>query len=315
LLTKDIIGNYAVWLLNERKVCPVTVIDLLRTIRPLRFHPLFKKKNFYWVAEILAEVPADDPERVKRKKALKFRRLADLMPICDLLVKKANAATDARKKAILLRDALLLKCLLILAWRQRNFRECRLAGSSLGGNLYKEEIPPMSRRGLPKSVRKILRADPHAKFWQFSFTPPQMKSKRSFGAVVPRQLVPLLELYLQYRSALIEPGKADPGTLFLSNHGQPLKSLILWHYVSGITSRYAGRQIHPHLFRDIHAEAWLASGRRLVDLSNNLGHVDPSFTKKVYGKMFDESYSTEGIEDWLDNKKRDSEKDGEDDEE
>jgi len=201
----------------------------------------------------------------------------------------------------LVRNALLIAFLLILAWRQRNVRECRLAPSAAGGNIFKEEIPPMSTMAVPKSVEKIFRVNPHATFWQVSFDSNGTKSKRPVRAFLPRQLVLLLERYIQLRTALLGRAATDPGTLFLNDHGKPLTAGILAHHVGGITSRYVGKRVNPHLFRDIHAEWWLASGRRLEDLSNNLWHYDPSFTRQVYGAMFDESHGTKEIEDWLEN--------------
>lgn len=188
-------------------------------------------------------------------------------------------------------------------------------GSSAGGNIFKEEIPPMLTMALPESVRKVWMVNPRATFWQFSFDADGTKSNHPVCAVLPRQIVPLLERYGECRAALMEPGAADPGTLFLNDHGKPLTPGMLGHHVRGITSRYVGKRPNPHLFRDIHAQSWLASGRRLDDLSNNLWHRDPGFTRRVYGGMFDESYGTQGVEDWLDNKKPDSDNDSEDDEE
>lgn len=159
----------------------------------------------------------------------------------------------------------------------------------------------MSTMALPKSVEKAWRVNPHATFWQISFDSNGTKSKRPVRAVLPRQLIPLLEWYIQLRPVLLGPGAADPGTLFLNDHGKPLTAGTLAHHVAGITNRYAGKQVNPHLFRDIHAEWWLASGRHLDGLSNTLWHRDSSFTRRVYGSMFDESHGTKEVEDWLEN--------------
>jgi hypothetical protein len=299
LLSEEIIGKFAEWLLRERGVDPLTVVDLLRMIPPLEKHPLLKGQDFKWVHGIMLDLPPHDDNKVKERKQRKFVRFDLLAKVVSQLEKKADAATDVRKKAILMRNALLIQLLRVLAWRQRNIRECRLAPSSDGGNIFLEEIAPLSTMALPTSVEKIWRVNPHAKFWQISFDSNGTKSKRPIRALLPRQVIRLLERYVPLRLALLGPGNADPGNLFLNDHGKPMKHWALAHHVEGITSRYLGKQINPHLFRDILAEGWLASGRGLEGLSNILWHVDSSFTRRVYGRMFDESYGTKGVEDWL----------------
>jgi hypothetical protein len=315
LLTEEIISGFAGWLLEYRQVNPQTVFDRLRMILPLRLHPLFVGEDFKWVREIMTDLPPRDPNEIKEHKQRRFVGFDTLSTIPGLLEKRADAATDTKKKAKLLHDALLMLFLLVLAWRQRNLRECRLAPSSDGGNLFKEEIPLGSTMALPMSVRKRLKSDPRAKVWQFSFNGDETKAKRPVRAVLPRQPVPLLERYVECRAALLKPGTPDPGTLFLSDRGTALSLESIDYRVRGITSRCLGKAVYPHLVRDIHAKDWLESGRGLDDLSTNLWHVDPSFTRKAYGSLVDESYGTQGIEDWLDNKKPDSENDNDDDEE
>jgi integrase len=300
LLCEETMNRFAEWLLVEREVDPQTVVACLRMIPPLVKHPLLKGQDFKWVRDIVSDLPPHSDNKVKERKQRKFVRFDVLAKVIGQLIKKANATTDTRKKAILIRNALLIKFFLILAWRQRNVRECRFAPSSAGGNIFKEEIPPLSTMALPSSVETVLRANPHATFWQISFDSSGTKSKRPVRAVLPRQLIPLLERYIELRPALLGPGAADPGTLFLNDHGKPLTAGTLAHHVAGITSRFVGKRVNPHLFRDIHAEWWLASGRGIDDLSNTLWHRDSSFTRQVYGGMFDESHGTKAVEEWLD---------------
>lgn len=299
LVCEEIISKFTEWRLQERGVDPLTVIDDLRMIPPLGRHPLLKDHDFKWLREIVSDVPPHVTAKVKERKQRKFVRFEVLLKIPGQLLNKASAATNIKKKAILTRDALLIGFLLILVWRQRNIRECRLGPSSAGGNIFKEEIPPMSTMALPESVEKARRVNPNAAFWQFSFNSDGTKSKRSVRAVLPCQLVPILERYLLIRQVLLGANGADPGTLFLNNHGKPLTTGILRRHVVGVTSRHAGKCVNPHLFRDIHAEWWLRSGRSLDALANNLWHRDPSFTREVYGGMYDESHGTRDIEDCL----------------
>jgi site-specific recombinase XerD len=108
-----------------------------------------------------------------------------------------------------------------------------------------------------------------------------------------------LECYIELRPALLKPGAPDSRKLFLNYHGDSLTAASVGNIVAGITSRYVGKTVNPHLFRDIHAVGWLSKGRKIDDLSNNLWHTDPGFTRKVYAGLYDESFGTQGVEEWL----------------
>lgn len=78
----------------------------------------------------------------------------------------------------------------------------------------------------PEWVEEAEKQDPETEFWQFEFSRPETKAKNKIRCILPRQLVPLLEEYLQqYRGTLIQG--SDPGTLFLNGVGQPLSTTQL----------------------------------------------------------------------------------------
>jgi integrase len=300
LFSEDIIRPFADWLLKTRKVSSLTVADRLRQILPLaRYHPFLKGKDFAWLTELISELPPPDREKTKRRKEQKFVHFAVMATVPGQLLKKAEKTKHLRKKAILVRNALLIGFLLVLAWRQRNIRECVLAPSWEGGNIFKEQLPALSAMELPASVKATLKANPSATFWQFSFDSDGTKSKRHVRASLPCQLVPLLERYIELRPALLKPGASDSRRLFLNDHGDPLTPTMLARIVARITSRYVGKRVNPHLFRDIHAVGWLSKGRKIDDLSNNLWHTDPGFTREFYAGLYDESFGTQGVEEWL----------------
>lgn len=300
LLSENNVRAYAEWLLTERKVASQTVVDRVRMIRPLTRHPLLKGQDFAWIGDLLEELPPADRNPSKARRQLAGVSFDEVYRAADKLLGQANEAVELKRKAILVRDALLLIVLLVLAWRQRNIREAGLAPSSKGGNIFKEQIPPLSGIALPRSVAAALRVNPHATAWQFAFDGNGTKAGRPIWAIFPRQLVPLLEWYIELRAALLRPGAQDPGTLFLNDHGGRLTASTLGHLVWGLTVKYVGKKVYPHGFRHLHARKWLEDGRRIEDLSNNLWHTDPSFTKKVYADLYDESYGTKGVEEWLD---------------
>jgi hypothetical protein len=175
-------------------VSPRNVSDKLREILPLaRFHPFLKAKDFSWLTGLISELPPPDHQRTKRRKEQKFVHFSVMATVPARLLKKAENTRHLRKKAIFVRDALLIEFLLALAWRQRNIRECILAPSWEGGNVFKEQVPPLSAMALPRSLETALKANPSETFWQFAFDSDGTKSKRPIRAFFPYQLVPLLE--------------------------------------------------------------------------------------------------------------------------
>jgi hypothetical protein len=299
LFSEDIIRPFADWLLKTRRMSPRTVSDKLREILPLaRFHPFLKGRDFSWLTEMISELPPPDDQKTKRRKEQKFVHFSVMATVPEQLLRKVENAKNLRKKAILVRDALLIEFSLF-AWRQKNIRECVLAPSWEGGSIFKEQVPPLSAMALPRSLEMALKVDPSAICWQFSFDSDGTKSKRPVRAFFPRQLVPLLERYIELRPALLKHGAPDSRRLFLNYHGDPLTPGTLIRIVAGITSRNVDKTVNPHLFRDIHSVGWLSNGRKIDDLSNNLWHTDPGFTRKVYAGLYDESFGTQGVEEWL----------------
>jgi hypothetical protein len=300
LFSEDVVRPFADWLLKTRRVSSQTVADRLRLILPLaRHHPFLKGSDFAWLTELISELPPPDREKIKRRKEQKFVHFSVMATVPGQLLKKAEKTEHLKKKAILVRDALLIEVLLVLAWRQRNIRECVLAPSWEGGNIFKEQVPPLSAMALPLSLEMALKVDRSATFWQFSFDCDGTKSKRPIRAFFPRQVTPLLERYIELRPVLLKSGAPDSRRLFLNGHGDPLTPSTLAYIVAGITSRNVAKTVNPHLFRDIHSVGWLSQGRKIDDLSNNLWHTDPGFTRKVYAGLYDESFGTQGVEEWL----------------
>ena len=89
-------------------------------------------------------------------------------------------------------------------------REMKLLPSAKGGNLFLEEIPPYSTMARPEWIERVLEANPHEKFWQFHFDPPETKNGREVHSLVPKQLLNPLEDYCaHYRPVLVHGN--DPG--------------------------------------------------------------------------------------------------------
>ena len=207
---------------------------------------------------------------------------------------------DSKEEAICVRDELAILWLLTLPWRQRNLRECRLTTNPVEGNLFKAERPTFVHLALTPHIEDCVRVDSKFRFWQFYFRPVETKIGHAVRGIVPRQLVALLDKYVEcYRPALVS--NFDPGTLFLTEDGDPFTQSDFGRLISDLTLRHVGRRVNPHLFRDIFAYKWLDDHPEdYLTVSKILWHRSLNYTLRVYGRNFDESNAAVRTEAWLD---------------
>jgi integrase len=193
-----------------------------------------------------------------------------------------------------------MKWLVMLPWRQRNIRECRIGLKSEGANLFKAEMEQWDTVDKPKWVEEKLKINPHERFWQYHFREPETKNGRAVRSILPRRLVPLLEEYLEHHRAHLVNGN-DPGTLFVNSEGHRLTPDQVTSLVSNLTLLHAGRRVTPHIFRDIFAYWWLDKHPEdSVTVSKKLWHRTVEITLRVYGCKFDEAKADCRVEDYLD---------------
>ncbi len=169
-------------------------------------------------------------------------------------------------------------------------------------NLFKGKIPPYSAVDKPEWVKQEEQQNPAAEFWQFRFGTQETKTGIAVHALLPRQLIGLLEEYLkEFRPHLIHG--ADPGTLFLNKAGNAISSSEVRSVVTARTMQYGGRRVTPHLFRDIVAYTWLkAHPEGYLTLSKMLWHSNINTTIKIYGSRFNESSGVSAMESWLEDR-------------
>jgi len=204
--------------------------------------------------------------------------------------------------SLMMMQQLLMMWLLILPWRQRNIRECRVSGPE--PNLFKGPICPGSELTKPAWVIQEEQTTLGAQFWQFRFKPIETKTGAPIHALLPKQLVPILEEYLsEHRPNLLRGNYSD--TLFLNRRGGPIDSIIMSQLVRELTFRYAGRQVTPHRFRDIVAYAWLLDHPDdYLRLSKLLWHRNINTTLRIYGARFNESSGVVAMESWLEERQK-----------
>jgi hypothetical protein len=299
LLSQECLGEFLKWGESERKMKIYSLVKPVWMIVPIvRDYPLLRENNFSWFFTRLQAMQARakhaDVDRGEEVCAADYDLLAQ---IPGLIHREADARHDGEdlKKAILVRDQLLIKWLLVMPWRQRNLRECKLGNKKAGGNLFKEEVCRL-KMPLPESRLH----DPHQNIWVFHFGAAETKAGKVVQAVVPKQLVGLLEQYLELsRPRLV--GKTDPGTLFVNDHGRPFSTYVLRSRVRDLTARYGRKIVNPHGFRHAFAFKYLKDHPRdYLTLSKYLWHTDVSVTIRIYGRDFDEAYAVCAMEEWLD---------------
>ena len=304
LLTEQTLRDFVEWSINKRQVKGYYFISWFGMLHSsVRMYPPLKYMNFDWLRKLIEELPSGDAEIQKQEaKVLKWVGYDILCQIPARLREERLGIEnrDNRRAALLSRNELLMTWLTVLPWRQRNLRECKLANKDDGGNLFKAPISQAATVAKPRWVDDAVRKDPREAFWQFFFRAEETKTAHQVHAVIPRQLISVLEEYLERYRPLLVNGK-DPQTVFLNDFGQPLSSEGVFMIVGNITRRFAGRRVNPHLFRDILAVRWLEDHPEdYLTVSKILWHRNIQTTLRIYGRNFDESHGVRRMEEWLD---------------
>ena len=299
LVTKESVGAFIEYLLNERKLQGENVSMKLGSVCAA-LKQRYKNHDLAWVPELLSGIePSKESERWARKDATSLPYEV-LVNVAEGLHKKRTetAQTDRRQIARLVHDELLVRWLLIMVWRQRNIRECRLGSNPTQANLFKNKISSSAKINVPRWARERMKLNPDERFWQYCFREQETKTGHAVHSVLPRRLVPLLEEYLQHHRPILLVG-ADPGTLFLNREGQPLTVQTINLLVGKLTLRYAQKRVTPHRFRDAFAYWWLEQfPQDYLTVSKKLWHRSVQITLDVYGSKFDESQADCRIEEY-----------------
>jgi len=200
---------------------------------------------------------------IRKREASRGHQLVDYNKLCqipDLIRKEAEESSkgDRKRKAVAVRNRLLVKWLTVLPWRADYLRKCKLGRQKEGANLFKARIARNSMSAAPEWVKEALGTDPRHKFWHYLFRESETKRGSAVCGLLPKMLVPLLEEYVGlYRPYLVD--RNDPGTVFVNDAGRPFSGRTLTKVVENLTKRYVGRRVSARVFRRAYAEAWLKS--------------------------------------------------------
>jgi len=305
LVTRDHIAGFTTWGRNTRKMKGQSLSSGLGMIyAALRDNPKYKALDLSWFESIIDQMPIESQSAIDQRKAKKFisYEVAEQIPSRIRAQRLKTKVQNPHILAVHVRNELFMLWLLILAWRQKNIRDCRVTGDS--PNLFKAPISPFSMATRPSWVAEQERASPGTSFWQIHFDPSETKTKNEVNAFLPSELVALLEEYLSiHRPVLV--GKSDPGPLFVSSTGRPMKTGQVRSLVTKLASAHAGVPVTPHLYRDIVAYEWLRTHPEdYLTVSKLLWHRDLNTTLKIYGRRFDESTGVARMDDWRSNRSK-----------
>jgi hypothetical protein len=301
LAQKQLVGAYVEWCINERAMKGRSLqCDLGLLGGALRQHPSYLSLNIDWLKPLLESLPTEGESELKKRKAEKYLEYSVIESIPGM-IRAERAAAEKRgiiHVARLATEELLMKWLITLPWRQRNIRECRIGGPA--PNLFKGKVPLFSGIDKPAWVMREEEENPAAQFWQFHFRADETKTGHEISALLPRQLLGILEGYLKdFRPHLLR--STDPMTLFVGPKGRAMGATKVCLIVNKLTLRHAGRRVSPHRFRDIVAYTWLKEHPKdYLTLSKMLWHSNINTTIKIYGARFNESNGVSAMESWLD---------------
>ena len=304
LVQKEIVSGFIEWCMTAREVKGQTLQRNLRLIpAALRYHPAHRAIDISWFKPVLDGITVEDESELELRKEQKYLEYQVLESIPDKIHAKRQTSQKLGddEVALLAMHELLMKWLVVLPWRQRNIRECRIEGPR--PNLFKAALEPNSRIDKPDWVIEKQKSNPTAEFWQFRFSKEEAK-KRAVHALLPKQLVGPLEEYIEdFRPLLVRD--SDAVTLFVNETGNPMTLSQMTVVVSDLILRHGGRRVTPHLIRDIFSFAWLkAHSEDYLTLSKMLWHSNINEVVRTYGKRFNESSGICAVESWLDERQK-----------
>jgi integrase len=297
LVTEQNVGRYISWCLNERHHKSEGLSICLGSIcAALSHNPKYADITTPWMPNLLKCIPEDSGAEALQRKEEKYLPYSVLSGIPEMIRRERSGVPQSHHKAIALsvRDELVIQWLLVLPWRQRNIRECRIGGRN--PNLIRAVLPKMTSVTRPDWLQMAEKQHGPVETWQFRFAPDETKTGNDVHCVLPQRLTPLLEEYLSVHRPRLVCG-TDPGTLFLNEHGGALTQAMVRNVVSRLTLKYGGRVVTPHLFRDIFAYMWLElAPEDYLTLSKLLWHRNIQTSIRIYGQRFNESTALSRME-------------------
>lgn len=282
LFDEKFINSFFDWYINKR--LGMLTVTAERTVAMLlsMARGFFDRPNAVpWLLEIKLSI--GHPKPIKNKRAL-IIPLQDLTRVADGIkerrlreisnAKKRNSKTSKRHESSLVRDELVFRLISKRPLRSKNIREMKL-----GKNLKNDNGT-----------------------WYLEYGSDEMKNNDSFRISFPKDLVPLLEDYLEnYRKNIFAGPSCE--WVFPSPNGTHICASTVQRIVTNNTKRILNKHIYPHLMRDIAAYWYINETRDYLTVSKLLGHKDINTTIKLYSNFFPDDAAVI-YDDFLSNKNK-----------
>jgi hypothetical protein len=187
----------------------------------------------------------------------------------------------------------------MLTWlplRATNICQFKVGSLETGANLFKAKLSLLASPDKPEWVVELLESNPDAEIWQVHFRDTQTKNYQPLYCILPRDLVsPLEEFLTNFRPLLCK--RNDCEALFPSKSGKYLEKTALHQIIRGITFRYYGKLVNPHLIRDIGVVGLLKQHHsNPYTASRWLGHMQLETTNGFYASMYNLSDALREVE-------------------
>jgi hypothetical protein len=164
LVTSDLMHSYVKWTMNDRKLQAQGVIIGLGMLQAaMSQNPGYKDLDLDWLTVLSAGMPFEEQVAIDERKARKYILFsaADAIPSLIRKERLRHKQMKPRDYASSVRDELLMQWLIVLPWRQKNIRECRISGKS--PNLVREPISPFSQVTQPTWIKEREKIKPGGK--------------------------------------------------------------------------------------------------------------------------------------------------------
>ena len=123
-----------------------------------------------------------------------------------------------------------------------------------------------------------------AGLWRIDLVAYEVKTRRSYSAYVPEELVPWLEQYLDWILPRLQRDSSS-AALWLAWNGRPLAEHTIYLRITRLMARAFGSAVHPHAFRHIFATSVSLSGSRSIEGARAaLGHATGLTTQHHYNR-------------------------------
>ncbi len=264
LFDKNFINSFFDWYINKRlgrlTVTAERTVAMLLSMARGHFD---RPGAVSWLLELKQSI--GHPEPIKNKKAL-IVSLHDLKRVADGIkeqrlrgisnARKRNTKPSLRHISSLVRDELVFRFLSLRPLRSKNIREMKL-----GKNLKND-----------------------AGSWYVEYSSDEMKNNESFRISFPKDLVPLLEDYLEnYRKNIY--ADSNCAWVFPSPNGTHICASTVQRIITNNTRRILNMHIYPHLMRDIAAYWYIKEFGDYLTVSKLLGHKDINVTINLYSNF------------------------------